>query len=256
MSKVEDMKIISNLEIAKDIYELVVQGENVELMKEPGQFVNLKIDSMSHLILRRPISICEIDMLNKQFKMIYRVEGEGTKLLSRKTYGDTLNILGPLGRGYPEFAIENHQTALIIGGGIGIPPLYELTKRLHNRNISVISVLGFSSISDVFYEEEFKKYSEVYISTIDGSYGFLGNVIDLIKTKKLQFDVIYSCGPKAMLKAIQTEYKDHKTGYISVEERMACGIGACYACVCDTNKNSSVRVCKEGPVFKLDEVIL
>jgi len=254
----EDMTIISNTKIAKEIYELVVKGMNVELMKEPGQFVNIQIDSISQFILRRPISICEIDEASHQFKMIYRIEGEGTRRLAEKNKGDTINIFGPLGRGFPTFSINHHETALIIGGGIGIAPLYELAKRLSTLKINVITVLGFATQSGVFYEEEFKRYSEVHIATIDGSYGYKGNVLNLIKSKGINFDIIYSCGPTLMLKAIQDAYKHHKRGYVSVEERMACGIGACFACVCEPSDKTihTLRACKEGPVFALDEVTL
>ena len=117
-------------------------------------------------------------------------------------------------------------------------------------------MLGFASSADVFYEEEFKKFAEVYIATMDGSHGFKGNVVELMKSENLEFDWIFGCGPKVMLKAIETEYGQTKKGYLSFEERMACGIGACYACVCQLNNGKMARVCKEGPVFKLGEVAL
>lgn len=256
MKLIEDMKIVKNIEIAKNIFEMTLTGNNINLMNEPGQFINIKITEMSQLILRRPISICEIDQEKKQLKLIYRIEGEGTKTLAKKLPGEFINIFGPLGNGYPEFSIKNHETALLVGGGVGVPPLYELAKRLSKRNIKVISVLGFATMNGVFYEKEFSDYSEVHVATIDGSYKFKGNVVELIKFKNLQFDVIYGCGPRSMLKAISNEYINLKRGYLSIEERMACGIGACYACVCDKANNlvENVRICKEGPVFKLGEV--
>ncbi len=256
MKLIEDMKIVKNCEIAKNIYEMTLTGDNVKLMNQPGQFVNIKITEMSQLILRRPISICEIDQEKKQIKLIYRIKGQGTEILAKKLPGEVINIFGPLGNGYPEYSIKNHETALLVGGGIGVAPLYELAKRLSRRKIKVKSVLGFATMTDVFYEKEFSFYGEVHVATIDGSYNFNGNVLDLIKSKNLQFDVIYGCGPQAMLKAINDEYINLKKGYLSLEERMACGIGACYACVCDkANKSTeTVRICKEGPVFKLGEV--
>ena len=188
--------------------------------------------------------------------MIYRAEGEGTKLLSQKDAGEQIEILGPLGTGFDIEEVAANETVLLVGGGIGVPPMYEMAKRLHAKGNKVIAVLGFASTCDVFYEEEFKAYADVHIATMDGSHGFKGNVVELINEKQLNFDWIYGCGPKVMLKAIDEEFGQTKKGYLSFEERMACGIGACYACVCQLNSGKMARVCKEGPVFKLGEVAL
>ena len=255
MKLTEDMLVIKNQELAPGIYELVLRGENVRLMKEAGQFVNVQLEGKG-FVLRRPFSICEINSPEKEFKIIFRVQGEGTEHLAGIEAGERLNIFGPLGKGFPESALAEGETALLIGGGIGTPPLYELARRLHDRGNRVITVLGFQDRDGVFYEEEFSRYSEVHIATMDGSYGYKGNVLELIEDLGLDFDILYACGPMAMLKAIQEAYGKDKRGYISLEERMACGIGACYGCVCDKEGDSPYqkRVCKEGPVFGLNEV--
>lgn len=254
MRLTEVMTIVRNDEIAEDIFDLVITGENTKIMNQPGQFVNIKVNEVSEPILRRPISICEIDKANNKFRMIYRTEGKGTKLLSQKQKGDKIDILGPLGTGFPEFDVKENETALLVGGGIGVPPLYELAKRLHKKGIKVVTVLGFAGKKNVFFEEEFRSHSEVYVATVDGSYGSKGYVTDIIENNNIDFDVIYACGPTPMLKALDLKYKSDKRGYLSFEERMACGIGACYACVCKTNNGGYSRVCKEGPVFSLGEV--
>lgn len=256
MRKVQKMTVVSQKMIAKNVYELVLSGDLVQAMLQAGQFVNIKINEVAYPLLRRPISICEIDHDLNQFTVIYRAEGEGTKLLSKKQAGDLVDILGPLGTGFGIEEVQTSETVILVGGGIGVPPMYEMAKRLSVKGIKVISVLGFASSADVFYEEEFKTYGDVHIATMDGSYGFKGNVIDLIQSKSIDFDWVFGCGPKVMLKAIETSYGANKKGYLSFEERMACGIGACYACVCELNSGKMARVCKEGPVFKLGEVAL
>ncbi|HQD04272.1 MAG TPA: dihydroorotate dehydrogenase electron transfer subunit [Halanaerobiales bacterium] len=257
MKLTEDMLVIKNEEIARDIYELVLKGQNVQLMKEAGQFVNIQLERKG-LILRRPFSICEINYSEKEFKIIYRVLGEGTEELARLKAGARLNVFGPLGTGFPESGLAKDEVALLIGGGIGVPPLYELARRLHKRGNKVISVLGFQDKEGIFYVEEFGQYSELHVATMDGSYGYKGNVLELIGHLQQDFDILYACGPMAMLKSIQEAYSQQKRGYISLEERMACGIGACYGCVCDKEGEPPYqkRVCKEGPVFSLNEVSL
>ena len=228
MRNVQKMTIVSQKMIAKNVFELVLSGDLVECMLQAGQFVNIKINEVAYPLLRRPISICHIDYELNQFTVIYRAEGEGTKLLSLKTAGELVDILGPLGTGFEIDEVQTSETVVLVGGGIGVPPMYEMAKRLN----------------------------EVYIATMDGSHGFKGNVVELMKSENLEFDWIFGCGPKVMLKAIETEYGQTKKGYLSFEERMACGIGACYACVCQLNNGKMARVCKEGPVFKLGEVAL
>ncbi|WP_044893829.1 dihydroorotate dehydrogenase electron transfer subunit [Bacillus alveayuensis] len=257
MIRKEQMSIVAHERIAADIYRIVLTGGLVDEMKNPGQFVHVKIGAQAEPLLRRPLSICEIDPERKQFTMIYRKAGLGTSLLARKMPGERLDILGPLGNGFPLEAAAEGQTALLVGGGIGVPPLYELSKRLVEKGVHVIHVLGFQHKDVVFLENEFAKLGETYVATVDGSYGVQGVVTDVIRQHEFTFDVLYSCGPKPMLKALEQAFP-HKNVYLSLEERMGCGIGACFACVCRVpNSDTAYRkVCNDGPVFKAGEVIL
>ncbi|PLT34273.1 dihydroorotate dehydrogenase electron transfer subunit [Bacillus sp. V5-8f] len=260
MIKNENMRVISQRKIAKSIYELTLEGELVSEMNQPGQFVHIKAGSGFELLLRRPISISSIKEKEKQFTMIYRADGKGTQLLSQKKNGEEVDVLGPLGNGFPvDEAHGNGGKVLLVGGGIGVPPLFELSKRLREKGCSVIHVLGFQSVDNVFYEEQFASLGETYIVTADGSYGSAGFVTDVIKRIEEDFQIIYACGPTPMLRALEAEY-GHKQLYLSLEERMGCGIGACFACVChtasDPDGHSYKKVCADGPVFRAGEVIL
>lgn len=249
------MIITSNQLIAPNIYRLEVKGKLVDAMQQPGQFVNIRVSEGQELLLRRPLSICEINHEKQTFSMIYRVNGQGTERLSKYKKGQLLDVIGPLGTGYDITSLKKGQTALLVGGGIGIPPLYELAKQFNNQDIKTIHILGFQSSQDIFYEQNFKQLGETYIATADGSYGFHGNVIDLLAQLNVHFDKYYSCGPLPMLKALKNYYVTEE-GYLSLESRMACGIGACYACVIDTVSHDYARICTEGPVFNANEVIL
>ena len=183
--------------------------------------------------------------------MIYRADGRGTALLSEKKQGDQVDVLGPLGNGFPIDKIEAGQKALLVGGGIGVPPLYELSKRLVEKGVQPIHVLGFQSESVVFYEKQFIELGDTHIVTADGSYGSAGFVTNVLETLQDDFAVYYSCGPTPMLAALEKMYPE-KEGYLSFEQRMGCGIGACFACVCDTTEKIDadyVKVCSDGPVF-------
>lgn len=257
MIKKELCKIIAQKEIAKDIYQLTVEANFVHEINTPGQFVHIRIDKTLDPLLRRPISISSFDKLNSQFTMIYRKDGKGTALLAEKGPGMLLDILGPLGNGFPLNEVSTGETALLVGGGIGVPPLYELSNQLIAKGVKVIHVLGFQTQSAVFYEREFLENGETYITTVDGSYGSKGFVTDIIKN--LNFDCLYTCGPTPMLKAIENEYS-HKKVFLSLEERMGCGVGACFACVCksgnDPHAVSYKKVCSDGPVFRAGEVVI
>jgi dihydroorotate dehydrogenase electron transfer subunit len=257
MIKKELCKIISQKEIAKDIFELTVQADFVNEIQAPGQFVHIRIAKSLDPLLRRPISISSFDRLSSQFTMIYRKEGKGTAQLAEKGPGVLLDILGPLGNGFPVDEVTAGETALLVGGGIGVPPLYELSNQLVAKGVKVIHVLGFQTKSAVFFEKEFLKNGETYITTVDGSYGTMGFVTDIIKD--LHFDCLYTCGPTPMLKAIEKEYS-HKKVFLSLEERMGCGVGACFACVCKTSSDPSdvsyKKVCSDGPVFRVGEVLI
>ncbi|WP_045515345.1 dihydroorotate dehydrogenase electron transfer subunit [Neobacillus niacini] len=257
MIRKELCKIISQEEIAKDIFELTVEADLVNEITAPGQFVHIRIDKALDPLLRRPISISSFNRLNSQFTMIYRKEGKGTTLLAEKSQGMLLDILGPLGNGFPVNEVSTGDTALLVGGGIGVPPLYELSNQLIAKGVKVIHVHGFQTVSAVFYEKEFLKNGETYITTVDGSYGKKGYVTDVIN--ELDFDCLYTCGPTPMLKAIEKGYS-HKKVFLSLEERMGCGVGACFACVCKTSNElvdiSYKKVCSDGPVFRAGEVVL
>ncbi|OCA83894.1 dihydroorotate dehydrogenase electron transfer subunit [Pseudobacillus wudalianchiensis] len=259
MIKKEWMTVVSQQNIAKNIYELTLQGELVQEMNEPGRFVHLKVSGQTMPLLRRPISIANIDQTNSRFTMIYRAEGEGTKLLAEKKAGDQVDVLGPLGHGFPVNEAQTGETAILVGGGIGVPPLYELSQRLNEKGVKTIHVLGFQSADVAFYEAKFAELGETYVATVDGSLGTKGFVTDAIREFNLQGDILYSCGPVVMLRALE-ELQLTKKGFISLEERMGCGIGACFACVCHTQNDPTGteyrKVCSDGPVFPMGEVAL
>lgn len=250
----ENAVIISQEEIAPGIFSIWLKTEQIAQHAKAGQFISIYCEDGSRM-LPRPISICEIDKNDGALHLVYRVAGKGTQEFSEKNTGMELSVLGPLGNGFP----LKSKKAFLIGGGIGIPPILELAKQLDcEKKI----VLGYRN-SDMFLLDEFKKYGSVYIATEDGSYGSKGNVLDAIRENDLEADIIYACGPTPMLRALK-EYAAEKQMecWISMEEKMACGIGACLACVCkskevDAHTNvHNKRVCKEGPVFRAEEVEL
>ncbi|WP_312753581.1 dihydroorotate dehydrogenase electron transfer subunit [Rummeliibacillus suwonensis] len=258
MIQQEKMKVVRQKQIADGIFELTLIGQLTLQMKQPGQFVHIRVSDSLEPLLRRPISICSIDSEHMEFTMLYRAGGRGTKILSQKQPGDEVDILGPLGNGFPVEETESGETALLVGGGIGVPPLYELSKQLNAKGVHTIHVLGFQSIHNVFYEKQFSELGETYIVTADGSYGSKGFVTDLLAQLNPTFDVFYSCGPLPMLKALEQTYPDKK-GFLSFEERMGCGIGACYACVCQTTDivaQDYLKICSDGPVFPRGVVAL
>ncbi len=240
--------------IAFGIYELYLETQTAKNAK-PGQFVMVYPKDGS-MILPRPISICEA-IGGKVLRLVYRVTGQGTKEFSLYREGDEVKILGPLGNGFPMDEAKDKK-AVLIGGGIGVPPILELSKRIKAKEVTTI--LGYRN-EELFLRNDFKKYSKTVIATEDGSAGTKGNVLDAIKNKKISADIIYACGPMPMLKAIK-QYAEEKgiEAYISLEERMACGVGSCLGCVCKTVKKDShshvnnARVCTEGPVFDAREV--
>ena len=220
-----------------------------------GQFISMYTNDSGKL-LPRPISICEIDKENKQLRVVYRVTGEntGTEQFSKLVSGDEIEILGPLGNGFP----LKEKKAFLIGGGIGIPPMLELAKQLDAEKQIVV---GYRD--ELFLTEELSENGEVYVATEDGSAGTKGNVLDAIRENGLTADIIYACGPTPMLRALKTYAEENNIEcYISMEERMACGIGACLACVCKSKEKDhhtnvhNKRICKDGPVFLATEVDL
>jgi dihydroorotate dehydrogenase electron transfer subunit len=245
------MTVVSQKEIADKVFEMILSGEVVKEIDSAGQFVHVRVSDSVSNVLRRPISIANINHDDKELTLIYRADGEGTKKLSKFQSGDIVDILSPLGSGYP---LEESGNALIIGGGIGVPPLYELSKQLNRLGVKTTHVLGFNSKKDMFYEEKFQELGDTYIATADGSYGTEGFVTDVIRTLGEDYDKFYSCGPKVMLKVLSETLP--MDGYISLEERMGCGFGVCYACVCEKTEGGQVKLCTDGPVFKKGEIVL
>ena len=234
--------IAENTLIAPKTFKLVLGGEGVV----EGEFVNIGIPGY---YLRRPLSVC--DKEEGQFTVVYKVVGEGTKVLSEMPAGEKLEVLTGLGRGFdPEACREE---ALLVGGGLGVPPLYLLAKELKARGKKVTAVLGFNKADEIILASEFRNLcDEVMVSTADGSVGVKGFVTDALKVMKPKYDYFYTCGPMVMMKAVCTALK--KSGEASLEERMGCGAGFCYGCSIQTKKGPR-RVCKDGPVFKKEELI-
>ncbi|WP_188454460.1 dihydroorotate dehydrogenase electron transfer subunit [Virgibacillus oceani] len=250
MKKQLEMVVEKVNEIALDTIEMTLSNVHAAKTAQPGQFLHLQVEGHA---LRRPISIADIDRENNFLTVLFKKLGDGTKRLAMYRPGMTIDALGPSGNG---FSYEpSMKTVLLIGGGIGIPPLYNLGKQLKNKGIKVIAVLGYQSKEHVFYEEKFNELGETIVVTNDGSYGsrgFVTNVLDQVA----DFDYYFSCGPVPMLKAVTKALHGHQ-GYISLEERMGCGIGACFACVIPTDTEGGYRkICKDGPVFAVNEVIL
>lgn len=241
---VDKGKVIENINIAKDVYKMNIKTSIASLCG-PGQFVEIEV---SNYFLRRPISICETT--NDEIVIIYKVVGDGTKKMSTWTKDKEVSLFGPCGNGFP---IEDKDVTLI-GGGVGVPPLYECAKRYKANNKNVDVILGFNSKDDIILEKEFKDLGcNVYIATMDGSYKDKGTALDSINKNNISINTILACGPLPMLKAINNNYKN---GYISLESRMACGIGACMGCVVKNKDGNSLRVCHDGPVFKIGEIAL
>ena len=250
--KKETAVVYSQEELAPGIFSMWIVTDIADEAR-PGQFISVYSQDGSRL-LPRPISICEADPDEGRLRIVYRIAGKGTDEFSKYVSGDPIDIMGPLGNGFP----QEGENVFLIGGGIGIPPMLETAKQL---NAQKTAVLGYRD--ELFLNEEFAKYADVYVATEDGSSGTKGNVLNVIQEKALEADVIFACGPTPMLRALK-EYAaaNHITCWISMEERMACGIGACLACVCkskDIDAHSQVhnkRVCKDGPVFLSTEVEL
>lgn len=258
MNKAE-VRVSGQREIAENIFELCLCGEVVSNMATPGQFVHLRANGGFDTLLRRPISIADVDQEKRELTIIYRAGGNGTKNLAAKQPGDKVDLLGPLGNGFPADRAAKDQTALLVGGGIGVPPLYYLSKQLAANGVTVKHVNGFSSEAEVFCEDRFAALGDTFVTTVDGSYGQKGFVTDAISAHNLDFDVMYACGPTPMLKALEQQFHG-KEVYISLEQRMGCAVGACLACVChvqgDETGTEYRKVCKDGPVFPIGEVVL
>ena len=254
MAQVKETAVVySQEELAPEIFSMWITTETAKEAK-PGQFISVYSKDGSRL-LPRPISICEADPEEGRLRIVYRIAGAGTKEFSSFESGDPIDIMGPLGNGFP----QEGENVFLIGGGIGIPPMLELAK---NLNCEKQMILGYRD-GNLFLRDEFEAYGEVFVATEDGSSGTKGNVLDAIRENGLTADVMYACGPTPMLRALKQYAMEHNIRcYISLEEKMACGIGACLACVCQSSEvdhHSNVhnkRICKDGPVFLAQEVDL
>lgn len=236
-------EIISNKKIAKDVYEMVLEGDTSGIA--PGQFVNIKLEG---LYLRRPISVC--DYTDKTLTLVYKVVGQGTLQMSEMVRREKLDILTGLGNGYD--TAKSGNSPLLIGGGVGVPPMYALAKKLISEGKNVSVILGFNVSDEIFYKEEFEKIGvKTYVTTVDGSVGTKGFVTDAVDLVG-EYTYIYTCGPEVMLKAVYN--KSNTSGQYSFEERMGCGFGACVGCTCKT-KYGNKRICKDGPVLEKEEII-
>ena len=235
--------IVSNVALTDNVYKMVLQGDT-SAITAPGQFVNLKLDG---LYLRRPISVCDLE--GDKLTIVYKAVGKGTEQMSRMAAGEKVDILTGLGNGY-DLSLSGEKPVLL-GGGVGVPPMYLLAKELLKQGKKVSVILGFNTKSEIFYEQEFEKLGcNVTVTTVDGSYGTKGFVTTALET--MDYTYFYTCGPEPMLKAV---YKTSATsGQMSFEKRMGCGFGACMGCSCKTITGYK-RICKEGPVMKKEEIL-
>ena len=234
--------ILENTALTRDVYKMVLEGDTRPITA-PGQFVNIQLEGK---FLRRPISVC--DWSENTLTIIYKVVGKGTEQMKTMGAGQKLDILTGLGNGYDMTLAGDHP--VLIGGGVGVPPMYGLAKRLAEQGIRFSVILGFNTQSEIFYEEQFKALGAcVQVTTVDGSYGIKGFVTDALN---MDYTYFYTCGPEPMLKAV---YKATSTsGQMSFEERMGCGFGACMGCSCKTLTGYK-RICKEGPVMMKEEIL-
>ncbi len=235
-------QIVSNTPLTANVYKTVLSGDT-SAITAPGQFVNIRLDGY---FLRRPISVCDYD--GNTLTVIYKVVGKGTEAMSTMKEG-TLDLLTGLGNGY-DLTVSGEKPVLL-GGGVGVPPMYRLAKDLIQQGKCVSVILGFNTKDEVFYEEEFKALGcHVTVTTADGSYGIRGFVTDALKN--VEYSYFYTCGPEPMLKAVYTA--STTSGQMSFEERMGCGFGACMGCSCKTLTGFK-RICKDGPVMTKEEIL-
>ena len=243
MYKRDIYTVLENKKIAKDVFLMVLEGDT-QYITAPGQFINILVEGF---YLRRPISICDWD--DKTITIIYKVVGKGTEAMAEMLPGKKLDILTGLGNGFT--AKEGSEKPLVIGGGVGAPPMYGVAKHLMEKGAKPTVILGFTSKDDVFYEEEFKALGcKVYVTTVDGSYGIKGFVTEAMK--EIDYTHFFTCGPEPMLKAVWNA--SETSGQLSFEERMGCGFGACMGCSCKTLTGFK-RICKDGPIMMKEEIL-
>lgn len=236
-------EIILNEKLTDNVYKMIIKGDT-SAITAPGQFVNIKLEGK---YLRRPISIC--DYSEKDITLIYKVVGVGTEQMAEMSEGESLDVLVGLGNGYS--TAESGEKALLIGGGVGVPPLYNLCKKLISEGKEASVILGFNTKSEIFLYDDFKALgAKVTVATADGSFGVKGFVTDAMKD--VDYSYFYTCGPEPMFRAIESVARS--SGQYSFEERMGCGFGACMGCSCKT-KYGNKRICKDGPVLKREEIV-
>jgi len=236
-------EIVSNTALTDSVYKMILSGDT-SAITAPGQFVNIKLDGF---FLRRPISVCDCD--DKTLTIIYKVVGKGTETMSRMASGEKLDILTGLGNGY-DLTLSG-ENPVLLGGGVGVPPMYKLAKELLAQGKTVTVILGFNTKNECFYEQEFLALGcKVLVTTADGSYGIHGFVTHALKD--VSYTYFYTCGPEPMLKAVCSAAET--SGQLSFEERMGCGFGACMGCSCKTLTGYK-RICKDGPVMKKEEIL-
>lgn len=255
--KYKETAVITEQEkIAADIYSMWLQTERIAKEAVPGQFLSVYSKDESRM-LPRPISICQVEQAAGRIRLVYRIAGKGTKEFSGYGTGDTLELVGPLGNGFP--LDKGYEKVLLVGGGIGIPPMVELSAKLSGEKLIVA---GYRN-SELFLKNELEKNGNLYLASEDGSVGTKGNVLDAIRENNLSGQAVFACGPAPMLRALKDYAAEKRMDcYLSLEERMACGVGACLACVChsmDVDAHTHVknkRICKDGPVFAAEEIEL
>lgn len=237
--------IASNRPLTASVWEMVLEGDT-QYITAPGQFINIELEGR---FLRRPISVCDYD--EHTVTIVYKVVGDGTEQMSLMKQGEKLDVLTGLGNGFG--VVDGTSKPLLIGGGVGVPPMYNLAKTLMAAGKTPSVVIGCNCVDEIFYIDEFERLGvNVCVSTVDGSQGTKGFVTDAIKQNAIDFDYVYACGPIPMLKAIADAVD--VPGQLSFEERMGCGFGGCMGCSCQT-KYGNKRICKEGPVLTIDEII-
>ncbi|MUV40031.1 Dihydroorotate dehydrogenase B (NAD(+)), electron transfer subunit [Lentibacillus sp. JNUCC-1] len=247
---VSDFEILSLKKVAYETFELIMSNRYISQKAEPGQFLHVILEG--HM-LARPLSIADVDKVKETVTLLFKINGQGTKTLACLAAGSILRGIGPLGKGFP-LDVHQGKDVLLVGGGIGIPPLYYLAKTLYKKGVSITSVLGYQSKSHVFYESEFNTIGNTIIMTNDGTYGEKGFVTDKLSGLG-HIDRYYSCGPIQMLRAVQKTMQNTK-GFLSIEERMGCGVGTCMACVIPSHDGGYRKICTDGPVFSAEEVYL
>jgi len=255
--KKERALVVSQEKIAENIYDLKLKTD-IAKMAKCGQFVGVYTKNSKNL-LPRPISLCEIDRDENILRLVYRVVGEGTSEFKNLRDGDFVDIMGSLGNGYPIEEARDRKV-ILIGGGIGVPPILQTSKELKGIAKEINIVMGYRN-SEIFLSKEFEKNGKLFIATDDGSVGTHGTVIDALKENNIEGDIIYACGPMPMLRGLKAYAKENNIkAYISLEEKMACGVGACLGCIVKTKNIDShshvnnARICTDGPVFDAEDV--